>query len=64
MILGAHRQGDADYLEACRQKRNIVEYDCAGGASKQEAEELIAFGRELQIEVQAWLKKTHPELVP
>lgn len=47
-ILGAQRQGDADYLEGCRQKRNTVEYDHAGGAMKQDAEELIAFGHELR----------------
>jgi hypothetical protein len=47
-ILGAHRQGDADYLDGCRQKRNTVEYDYVGGASKAEAAELIAFGHELR----------------
>ncbi len=61
-ILGAHRQGDADYLDGCRQKRNTVEYDYVGGASKAEAEELIAFGRELQAEVGAWLRENHPRL--
>ena len=40
-ILGAQRQGDADYLEGCRQKRNTVEYDYAGGTTKQDAGELI-----------------------
>lgn len=63
-ILGAGRQGDADYLEGCRQKRNTVEYDYAGGASKGDAEELIAFGRELQEEVAEWLREKHPRLVP
>ncbi|QYM78954.1 hypothetical protein K0B96_16870 [Horticoccus luteus] len=63
-ILGATRQGDADYLEGCRQKRNTVEYDYAGGATKQDAEELIAFGHELRAGVLAWLKKKHPVLMP
>ena len=31
---GAQYQGDADYLEGCRQKRNTVEYDYAGGATR------------------------------
>ena len=64
LILGTQRQDDADYLEACRQKRNTVEYDCAGGASKEEADELIAFGRALRGEVLAWLREKHPLLVP
>jgi len=63
-ILGAKRQADADYLDGCRQKRNRVEYDYAGGATKQDAEELIAFTRELQAEVLAWLKRKHARLVP
>jgi len=63
-ILGAERQGDADYLDGCRQKRNTVEYDYVGGASKGDAEELIAFGRELQMEVGAWLREKHPRLAP
>ncbi len=61
-ILGVQRQGDADYLDGCRQKRNTVEYDYVGGASKAEAEELIAFGRELQEEVGTWLRRMHPRL--
>jgi len=63
-ILGAERQGDADYLDGCRQKRNTVEYDYVGGASKRDAEELIAFGREFQAEVSAWLRTRHPQLAP
>lgn len=27
LILGKEREDDADYLDACRTKRNIVEYD-------------------------------------
>jgi hypothetical protein len=63
-ILGAHRQDDADYLDGCRQKRNTVEYDYVGGASKAEAAELIAFGHELRTEVLNWLKAKHRGLAP
>ena len=63
-ILGAQRHSDADYLEGCRQKRNTVEYDHAGGATKQDAEELIAFGHELRREVLAWLREKHSGLAP
>ncbi|HLP24876.1 MAG TPA: hypothetical protein VK477_04315 [Acidobacteriota bacterium] len=64
LILGAKRQADADYLDGCRQKRNTVEYDHAGGATKQESEELIAFGQELRRDVLLWLKKKHAVLAP
>jgi hypothetical protein len=63
-ILGAQRQGDADYLDGCRQKRNAVEYDYAGGATKQDAEELIAYGHELRAEVLAWVREKHSGLAP
>jgi hypothetical protein len=62
LILGAQRQDDGDYLDACRQKRNKVEYDRAGTTSK--AEELIHFSNELRDQVLAWLKKKHPGLAP
>ena len=35
--LGAHRKADAEYLDACRIKRNHVEYDYVNGASETEA---------------------------
>ena len=63
-ILGSKRQADAEYLEGCRRKRNTVEYDYAGGASRSDATELIAFGHELRSDVLAWLREKHPGLVP
>lgn len=63
LILGAGRQGDADYLDACRIKRNTVEYDRAGAATHEDAAELCAFTRELKAEVLAWLRANHPTLV-
>ena len=62
-IMGAARQKDADYLEACRRKRNIAEYDYAGGITLKEAEELIAFVREFRQDVRDWLKQSHPHLL-
>jgi hypothetical protein len=61
LILGADRKDDANYLDACRAKRNIVEYDYAGGVTKNDAEELIEFVRTLKQDVEAWLVVNHPE---
>jgi hypothetical protein len=36
-ILGEAKKADAEYLDDCRKKRNIVEYDEAGGASESDA---------------------------
>ena len=62
-ILGMDRKADADYLDACRRKRNIVEYDYAGGASNEDADELIRFTKSLNSDVQEWLKLHHQGLI-
>ena len=64
LILGQERQGDADYLDACRSKRNGLEYDAAGRVGAGEAKELREFAVELREAVVAWLEKAHPELSP
>jgi uncharacterized protein (UPF0332 family) len=63
LILGAERAADATYLEACRVKRNTVEYDYVGGATSADAEELIDFTGSLERDALQWLAQRHPELV-
>ena len=60
--IGAHRKADAEYLDACRIKRNHVEYDYVNGASETEAQELVEFARELRKEVVNKLKARYPNL--
>jgi hypothetical protein len=62
VILGLNREDDAGYLDACRIKRNSVEYDCAGGTTATEADELLKFSRELEKTVRQWLKQYHSNL--
>lgn len=57
LILGSHKNEDREYLDACRRKRNIVEYDCVGGATAEDVKELREFVQELQKEVLNWLSK-------
>lgn len=64
LVLGADRQDDADYLDACRAKRNGLEYDAAGKVSDREARELRKFAAELRERVLAWLETRHPDLSP
>ena len=64
LILGAEREDDAEYLDRCRTKRNITEYDSIGQISSEEASELLAFAHELRTQVLAWLKERHPDLSP
>ena len=64
LLLGKDWQDDADYLDACRSKRNGLEYDAAGRVSAAEAKELRDFAVELREAVVAWLGEKHPELSP
>ena len=63
LILGEARKGDAEYLDTCRNKRNIVEYDYVGAVTEDDVEELISFIIELRDDVRQWLKKHHAELL-
>ena len=63
LILGKDREGDINYLDACRIKRNKVEYDYTGGVTHAEADELIQFVTELKHEVINWLWDNYPELL-
>jgi hypothetical protein len=62
-ILGPGKKADADNLDECRKKRNVVEYRYVGSASQADVEELMAFVKEFQEEVRDWLKKNHPDLL-
>ena len=63
LILGKERMDDAQYLDSCRSKRNIVEYDYVGGVTGDDADELIDFVKELKTDVLDWLKKNHKDLI-
>ncbi len=62
-ILGSGKKADAEYLEDCRKKRNIVEYDYVGGVSESDVNELIGFVKGFKDEIITWLKKEHPDLI-
>lgn len=62
VILGKERAEDVTYLDTCRNKRNIVEYDYIGGVTEEDANELIEFAGELKKDVMKWLKEKYPAL--
>jgi hypothetical protein len=53
---------DVAYLDACRAKRNHVEYDYVEAASAAEAAELLDFAKELREEVVGKLSQKYPGL--
>jgi len=64
LVLGPERNNDAHYLDACRVKRNTVEYDRIGATSEGEVVELLEFVIELRADVLMWLRLKHPDLLP
>lgn len=50
-------------LDKFRKKRNISDYERAGGVSEQEANEMFALPKNLRNEVEKWLRSNHPELL-
>ncbi len=61
-ILGNNYYELADYFDSCRAKRNITDYDYAGGISETEAEELIREAKEFLKVVLKWVKTNYPSL--
>ncbi|MBD3278241.1 MAG: hypothetical protein GF388_08075 [Candidatus Aegiribacteria sp.] len=62
-ILGPEWQDNAEYLNACRMKRNTLEYDYAGCVADQEVTELLSFLKNFMEEVRCWMNTEHPELL-
>jgi hypothetical protein len=62
LIMGKEFMSVSNYLDNCRRKRNISEYDAAGTVSAKEADELLKTAQELRAQVEIWLEKNHPEL--
>jgi hypothetical protein len=63
VILGDDAREDVDYLEVCRKKRNVIEYDAAGSVTERDADELTEFALGLRSRVLEWLKEHHAELL-
>ena len=63
LILGMKHDQDAKYLDTCRNKRNLAEYDYVGGITKDDVAELVGYVNELRDEVLRWLNENHPELL-
>jgi len=62
-IMGVDKDDDEAYLDACRIKRNTVEYTNAGEATSSDAEELIDYVKDFKVEVEEWLNKRYPEFL-
>ena len=62
-IMGSHYNKLADYFDSCRAKRNITDYDYAGGISESEAKELVKEAEGFLKITLNWLMKNYPNLL-
>jgi hypothetical protein len=62
LVMGPEFSTMRDYLDNCRRKRNISEYDAVGTISEKEAADLLQTIRELKKDIESWLRKNHPEI--
>lgn len=53
----------ADYFDACRVKRNVTDYDRAGGISEVEADELLKEASQFREIIVNWLKSYYPRFL-
>ena len=60
LTLGSDYEELYHYLNACRAKRNVSDYDAAGTISKGEVAELISSARELYSDLRKWLQNHYP----
>ena len=52
-----------DQLDGFRRKRNISDYERAGGVSEYEAREMLVLAKMLREKVASWIRGNHPELM-
>lgn len=64
LALGPTTVAYTAYFDACRRKRNQLDYDVADVATHTESQELLTKAREFQALVETWLAKNYPHLVP
>lgn len=62
LVMGEQFSRMRDYLDNCRRKRNVSEYDAAGTISIKEVEDIIQVVKEFKIEVENWFQKNHPSI--
>lgn len=60
IALGKPSKALTDYFDACRRKRNHIDYDASEVVTDTEAQELLEKAEEFQEMVEAWIVRHHP----
>lgn len=64
LALGPSAAQLTDYFDACRRKRNEIDYTGARIATSTEADELLLHARAFLAMVETWIAAKHPALKP
>lgn len=62
LALGSTAHASLDFFEACRRKRNVIDYDHASVATHTEAEEIVGEAKHFFELVELWITANHPKL--
>jgi len=62
LSLGKQAEQLADYFDACRRKRNEIDYTSATIATTTEADELLAHAKSFLKMAEEWIETTHPTM--
>ncbi len=62
LAIGPEAASLADYFDACRRKRNVIDYDNSSVATETEAAELLGKAAEFRGLVETWIRSTYPDL--
>lgn len=62
LTLGSGSANYGAYFDACRRKRNQLDYDVAQVATHTESLEMLKKANEFRTLVEAWIAKHHPQL--
>lgn len=64
LVIGSEATRLTDYFDACRRKRNVIDYDNSSVATETEANELLRKAEEFRALVERWVAEKHPRLIP
>jgi uncharacterized protein (UPF0332 family) len=62
LALGVSAARSLDFFEACRRKRNVIDYDQASVVTQTEAAEVIAEAKAFLDLLEQWITARHPKL--
>jgi len=60
LAMGAHVTTLASYFDACRRKRNMLDYDAANVVTDTEVTELLTKAEEFREQVERWIVQYYP----